>query len=99
MDFLAPSQQTVLTVSSFHPPAPLTSREQEMADIREAEGVEVVGSSVRRNHAGAQIGMPWDDSVDEAFQALKDGQKKVVQLVRPVCGMAPCRLNVPIDND
>jgi len=61
--------------------APLTSREREMADLKEAEGTEVIGSSARRTHAGAQLGMEWDQAAEEAIESLSRGEKKIVQLV------------------
>lgn len=64
------------------PSAPMTVREREMADIKEAEGVEVQGTSARRNHAGASIGMEIDQDVTSAWEALAKGERKIVQLVR-----------------
>lgn len=54
-----------------------------MADIRTAEGVETqtAGTSVRRSHAGAQLGMAWSEEVEDAVSQLVSGTKRVVQLV------------------
>jgi hypothetical protein len=56
-----------------------------MADLKEAEGTEVIGSSARRTHAGAhagaQLGMEWDQAAEEAIESLSRGEKKIVQLV------------------
>ena len=54
-----------------------------MADIRTAEGVETqtAGTSLRRSHAGAQLGMAWSEEVEDAVSQLVSGTKRVVQLV------------------
>ena len=59
----------------------MTDREREMADIKEAEGVEVQGTSARRNHAGASVGVELDPEVIAAWESLAKGEQKVVQLV------------------
>ena len=71
--------------------APMTDREKEIADLKEAEGTEVLGTSSRRNHAGAQIGMEWDEKVGPALEALSRGENTIVQLVR-VCYLYLSRL-------
>lgn len=62
--------------------APMTAREQEMDDIKKAEGTEVLGGSARRSHAGSSLGMEWDEDVEQAFEELAKGEKRIVQLVR-----------------
>jgi twinfilin-like protein len=57
----------------------MTDREREMADIKEAEGVEVQGTSARRNHAS--VGMEVNSDVTAAWQALVKGERKIVELV------------------
>lgn len=59
-------------------PQPLSAREQEMADIRAAEreagGASYEGSSARRNHLGARVGLSWAPEVEEAVKELWMGE-------------------------
>ena len=52
-----------------------------MADIKEAEGTESLGTSIRRKHAGAELGMEWDGAIEAAFEEFRLGERKIVQLV------------------
>ncbi|KAF7322613.1 Protein tyrosine kinase [Mycena chlorophos] len=64
-------------------PKPLSSAEQEMADIRAAErlagGLSAYqGSRARTTHIGQTVGMGWTEDVQEAVKALGDGDESVL---------------------
>ena len=51
---------------------PMTERERERADIRQAEGVTAAGTTERRDATGADIKgvLEWTDEAKEAVRAL-----------------------------
>lgn len=53
-------------------PKPLTAREQEMAEVRSAEGA--AGLAMTAHFLGTVVGMPWSDEVQEAVKDLGRGQ-------------------------
>lgn len=62
-------------------PKPLSAREQELADVRAAEGSEnYEGSRARVNHIGSGVGMRWSEDVENAVKHLgaSDGCEIVV---------------------
>ncbi|KAH8833968.1 hypothetical protein DL96DRAFT_1666909 [Flagelloscypha sp. PMI_526] len=56
-------------------PKPMSSREQELADIREAEreaGSSYQGMRARASHVGTGVGLNWSEPVAAAIKALSD---------------------------
>lgn len=69
-------------------PKPLSAQEQEMADIRAAEreagNASYEGSSARRNHLGAKVGLSWAPEVENAVRELWVGEgSQLVVIVGP----------------
>jgi twinfilin-like protein len=60
-------------------PKPLSTREQEMADVRAAEreagGGSYEGSRARQNHLGTGVGLNWSPEVEEAVKELGSGEE------------------------
>ena len=56
-------------------PNPLSTREQEIADLREAENeaASYAGSRVRVTHIGTGIGLNWSPEVEHAVTQLGEG--------------------------
>lgn len=56
-------------------PKPLSSREQEMADIRAAEDSGVYeGSRARASHVGTGVGLHWSSDLQEEVKQLAQGE-------------------------
>jgi twinfilin-like protein len=63
-------------------PKPLSSREQEMADIRTVESGSVYeGSRARASHIGTGVGLPWSQEVEDAVRDLGTGDGCAVVVV------------------
>jgi twinfilin-like protein len=56
-------------------PIPLSAREQEIADLREAENeaASYAGSQVRTSHVGTGVGLNWSPEVEHAVTQLGEG--------------------------
>lgn len=66
-------------------PQPLSTREQEMADVRAAER-EAGGSSyesarARRNHIGSGVGLAWNPDVESALQDLAQSDQDMLIII------------------
>jgi len=59
-------------------PKPLSSREQDIADIRSAE---YNGSRTRANHVGTGVELQWTQEVEEAIKHLTAGERCAVVVV------------------
>lgn len=71
-------------------PHPLSSREQEMADLRIAENetANYKGSSTRNSPIGTGVGFKWSKDVENAVVELGQGNKSaVVILVSTILGI------------
>src|SRR6266498_159041 len=51
-------------------PDPLSSKEQELADLRVADPVSYEGSQARKNHVGPAPGYRWSSGAEEAIVGL-----------------------------
>jgi twinfilin len=92
-DSIFATSKSDLSIESYHAhrqhvlaPKPLSSREQELSDLRQAESTtaDYSGSRQRVNHIGTGIGMPWSSNAEEALAELAAGQISLVVLVS--CG-------------
>ncbi|KAF8432416.1 actin depolymerizing protein [Boletus edulis BED1] len=84
-------------------PKPLSTREQEMADIKAAEreaGASYEGSRARQNHLGNQeVGYTWGEDASEAVGALRAGEgSRLVVLQINASEQIVLSSNVPIDD-
>ncbi|RDB21542.1 Twinfilin [Hypsizygus marmoreus] len=63
-------------------PKPLSSREQEMADVRAAEsGGAYEGSRTRASHIGTGVGLHWSQNVDDAVKQLGQGETSALVII------------------
>lgn len=64
-------------------PKPLSSREQELADLRAAENTTASyeGSKGRANHIGTVVGLKWSSDVEDAIVELGRGDSSAVVLI------------------
>jgi hypothetical protein len=74
-------------LASLNAPKPMTAREKEMDEIRQAESksMSYEGSRARVRHVTQEIGLGWPDEVYEAVSDLGSGENsKLVILVSQV---------------
>ena len=78
-------------------PHPLSTREQEMVDLRaaERETASYNGSRARTNHVGTGVGLNWSEEVEQAVIELGQGSgPSIVVLVSSISSTLPCLTTV-----
>jgi twinfilin-like protein len=65
-------------------PKPLSAREQELADIREAEGISVLhqGTMARVSHLNTGIGFRWSKDAEDAVVSLGRGEGCAIAIIQ-----------------
>ncbi|KAG6894860.1 hypothetical protein C0992_004273 [Termitomyces sp. T32_za158] len=73
-------------------PQPLSAREQEMADVRAAEGGGVYqGSRARVNHIGSGVGFAWSQDLQDTVKQLAQAEQgAIVVIVCTSLHLQPC---------
>ncbi|KAG6850597.1 hypothetical protein H0H93_011265 [Arthromyces matolae] len=63
-------------------PKPLSRREQELANVRAAEGGGAYeGSRARVNHIGTGVGLQWSPDLEDAVKQLAEGDESTIVII------------------